>query len=179
MTEAAKSLLASAVNELSVKETTVPEVAVEVTVKAPSVPTPVILLKDPAVRSPFTTPPKVGRPAALPCKTVVVVPGAVEKSPAEELSTTPAALKAELVILVEAEIVVNAPLEAVTEPMAPGAAKVAPFRELALRLATLVVDETVKGAVPVATVDWKVLWLVRPPPSYTAMPLDSPLLVGL
>ena len=42
---------------------------------------------------------------------------------------------------------------AVVVPMAPGAAKVAPPRDEAFRLATLVVDATINGAVPVATVD--------------------------
>lgn len=45
------------------------------------------------------------------------------------------------------------PVEAVVLPMAPGAAKVAPLRLLALRLATLVVEVTTKGAVPIAIVD--------------------------
>jgi hypothetical protein len=48
--------------------------------------------------------------------------------------------------------VVNAPVLAVPDPIAPGAANVAPFRLLAFRLATLVVEATVNGAVPVATV---------------------------
>ena len=38
-------------------------------------------------------------------------------------------------------------------PNGPGAANVAPFKLLAFKLATLVVDATVKGAVPVATVE--------------------------
>jgi len=38
-------------------------------------------------------------------------------------------------------------------PNGPGAAKVAPFKLLAFKLATLVVDATVNGAVPVATVE--------------------------
>jgi hypothetical protein len=49
--------------------------------------------------------------------------------------------------------VVKAPLPGVPEPMDPGEAKVAPFREEALRLATLVVDATTNGAVPVARVE--------------------------
>jgi hypothetical protein len=49
--------------------------------------------------------------------------------------------------------VVNAPDPGVPEPIEPGAAKVAPFKDEALRLATLVVDETTNGAVPVDTVD--------------------------
>jgi hypothetical protein len=48
VTVADRSLLASAVKEVSVKETMVPLVAVEVTVRAASVPTPVILVKLPA-----------------------------------------------------------------------------------------------------------------------------------
>jgi hypothetical protein len=49
--------------------------------------------------------------------------------------------------------VVNAPVDAVVLPMAPGAANVAPLRELALRLGMLVVLATTNGAVPVATVE--------------------------
>jgi hypothetical protein len=49
--------------------------------------------------------------------------------------------------------VVNAPVDAVPPPIAPGAAKVAPLRLEAFRLATLVVLVTVNGAVPIATVD--------------------------
>ena len=49
--------------------------------------------------------------------------------------------------------VVNAPVLAVPLPIAPGEANVAPPNELALRLATFVVDATVNGAVPVAMVD--------------------------
>jgi len=48
---------------------------------------------------------------------------------------------------------VKAPVDAVVFPMAPGAAKVAPFKEEALRLAILVVLLTTSGAVPVATVE--------------------------
>jgi hypothetical protein len=52
--------------------------------------------------------------------------------------------------------VVKAPVLGVPEPIGPGAAKVAPFRELAFKLATLVVEATTKGAVPVARVE--VIW---------------------
>ncbi len=48
---------------------------------------------------------------------------------------------------------VKAPVDAVPLPMAPGAAKVAPFKELAFKFATLVVEATTKGAVPVARVE--------------------------
>jgi len=48
---------------------------------------------------------------------------------------------------------VKTPVDAVLFPMAPGAAKVAPLKEEALRLATLVVLLTTSGAVPVATVE--------------------------
>ena len=47
----------------------------------------------------------------------------------------------------------NAPLLAVVPPIAPGAANVAPFKLAAFKLATLVVDATVNGAVPVAIVE--------------------------
>jgi hypothetical protein len=49
--------------------------------------------------------------------------------------------------------VVKAPVPGVVLPIGPGAAKVAPFRELALRLATLVVEAITNGAVPVARVE--------------------------
>ena len=48
---------------------------------------------------------------------------------------------------------VNVALDAVVEPITPGAANVAPFNEEAFKLATLVVDAITNGAVPVATVD--------------------------
>jgi hypothetical protein len=50
---------------------------------------------------------------------------------------------------------VKTPVLGVAEPIAPGAAKVAPFKLLAFKLATLVVEATVSGAVPVVTVDAK------------------------
>jgi hypothetical protein len=53
----------------------------------------------------------------------------------------------------DAESVVNAPVPAVVEPIAPGEAKVAPFKLEAFRLATFVVEATVKGAVPVVSVE--------------------------
>ena len=58
-----------------------------------------------------------------------------------------------IVALVDTDNVVKAPVEAVLLPMAPGAAKVAPFKEDAFKLATLFVDVTTNGAVPDATVD--------------------------
>ena len=57
-----------------------------------------------------------------------------------------------LVITPLAETVVNAPVLGVPLPMAPGAAKVAPLKEEAFKLATLVVLAMEKGAVPVASV---------------------------
>ena len=52
-------------------------------------------------------------------------------------------------ILVE-DSVVKAPVLGVPLPIAPGAANVLPFRVLEFKLATLVVLDTIKGAVPVA-----------------------------
>jgi hypothetical protein len=49
--------------------------------------------------------------------------------------------------------VVNEPVLGVVEPIGPGEAKVAPLKLDAFRLATLVVLETTKGAVPVETVE--------------------------
>ena len=56
------------------------------------------------------------------------------------------------VVLPEEVSVVKAPVEGVV-PIAPGLAKVAPFKDEAFRFATLVVDATTKGAVPVARVE--------------------------
>ena len=72
-------------------------------------------------------------------------------------------------IVEEAVRVVKAPLPAVVEPMDPGAAKVAPPRELAFKLATFVVLETTKGAVPVATV------LVNCPDTLREVPVAAPI----
>ena len=47
---------------------------------------------------------------------------------------------------------VNPPVLGVV-PIAPGLAKVAPFKELAFKFATLVVEATTRGAVPVAKVE--------------------------
>jgi hypothetical protein len=57
--------------------------------------------------------------------------------------------------------VVKAPVLAVPDPMAPGTAKVAPLRELAFKLGTLVVEVTTSGAVPIATVE--VSWVPETP----------------
>jgi hypothetical protein len=75
-----------------------------------------------------------------------------EISQLEELTATVAVLFPRVVTPVE-DSVVKAPVPGVVLPIGPGAAKVAPFRELALRLATLVVEATTNGAVPVARVE--------------------------
>ena len=62
----------------------------------------------------------------------------------------------------DAETVVNAPVLAEPDPIAPGEAKVAPFNEDAFKFATLVVEETVNGAVPVATFEIKLLAVIEP-----------------
>jgi hypothetical protein len=82
-------------------------------------------------KSPPTTELKVGSPAAFPCRTVVVVPASVPISPPVVLVTTPAVERAESVIEVEAESVVNAPVFGVPDPIVPGAAQVAPRRVVA------------------------------------------------
>src|SRR5688572_24446849 len=51
----------------------------------------------------------------------------------------------------EKKAVVKFPMPGVVPPIVPGAAKVAPPNDDAFRLATTVVDATVKGAVPVVT----------------------------
>ena len=76
-----------------------------------------------------------------------MVPGKVDKAPPAALVTTPALVSPESVTEVKV------PEPAVPDPMFPGEAKVAPFREEALRLATLVVEATTKGAVPVVAVE--------------------------
>jgi len=60
--------------------------------------------------------------------------------------------------VLEANSVVKAPELGVPPPIAPGAANVAPLKELAFRFGTLVVLATEKGAVPVANVE--VIWPV-------------------
>lgn len=53
----------------------------------------------------------------------------------------------------EADIVVNAPVDATVDPMGPGLANVAPLKEDAFKFGIFVVDDTTKGGVPVVTVD--------------------------
>src|SRR6185437_9047107 len=53
----------------------------------------------------------------------------------------------------ELESVVKAPDPGVPEPIAPGDAKVAPFNDEAFKFATLVVELTTSGAVPLDTVE--------------------------
>ena len=68
----------------------------------------------------------------------------------------PKVLVVEPVAMVEAPLevrVVKAPVEAVPEPIGPGAANVAPERDEAFKLATLVVEVMMSGAVPVAIVE--------------------------
>ena len=50
----------------------------------------------------------------------------------------------------EDDILVNAPVLGVVDPIVPGISNVLPFRVLEFKLATLVVLDTIKGAVPVA-----------------------------
>lgn len=85
------------------------------------------------------------------------MPARVLNNPADELRTTPSVVSPASVTEVLAVTVVKVPAAAVPPPIAPGAAKVAPFKEEAFRLATLVVEATTKGAVPVARVE--VNWL--------------------
>ena len=65
--------------------------------------------------------------------------------------------------------VVNTPVDAVLDPIAPGLANVAPLMLLAFKLATLVVDDTVNGAVPVACVLVNVVADNTPAPLKVAM----------
>lgn len=94
-----------------------------------------------------------------------IAPGAAKVAPPSEealrfatlvvLATTKGALPVETVDVIApvAEIVVNAPAAGVPPPIAPGAANVAPPKDEALRFATLVVEATTSGAVPVAMVE--------------------------
>ena len=73
-----------------------------------------------------------------------------------EEAPEPKVLVVEPVAIVEAPLevrVVKAPVPGVPEPIGPGAAKVAPERDEAFRLATLVVEVTTRGAVPVEMVE--------------------------
>lgn len=70
--------------------------------------------------------------------------------------------------------VVNAPVLAVPEPIEPGAANVAPFNDEAFKFATLVVDATVNGAVPVAIVD---VIVVNLPVEAVVAPIVAPSIV--
>jgi succinate-acetate transporter protein len=92
-----------------------------------------------------------------------IAPGDANVAPLNELAFKFATLVVELTIsgavpvatvLVNefAVAVVNVPAAAVVLPIAPGDANVAPFKELAFKLATLVVELIVNGAVPVAIV---------------------------
>ena len=81
---------------------------------------------------------------------------AEDKRPAPEFRTTPGVERAVSVTLE------NVPEPAVPPPIAPGEAKVAPLSKAALRLETSVFDETVKGAVPEATVETNVFAVMLP-----------------
>ena len=87
-------------------------------------------------------------------------------SPAAELVTMPAVVRPESVMEVLPVKVVNVPAAAVPPPMAPGFEKVAPFKEEAFKLGTLVVEATTNGAVPVASVEvsWPLMPMVVMPP---------------
>ena len=64
----------------------------------------------------------------------------------------------------DAVSVVNAPVLAVVEPIAFGFAQPRPTKYVALRLVTVVVLATIRGAVPVATVETKVGAEIPPEP---------------
>jgi hypothetical protein len=66
------------------------------------------------------------------------------------LEAAPAEVK---VPVEEALTVVNCPEDGVVDPIGPGAANVVPFKNAAFRLGTAVVLVTVKGGVPIATVE--------------------------
>lgn len=88
-----------------------------------------------------------------------------------------------IVELPEEVRVVKEPVEGVPEPIAPGLAKVAPFKEEAFKLATLVVEATTNGAVPEARVE--VIWpeaervVVETPVSPEKAPAEERIAVGV
>jgi len=91
---------------------------------------------------------------------VVMVPPLVEDTASVVLlvAIPPDNNKAPVVLLVDTVVVVplitvKEAVDGVVPPMAPGAANVAPDKEDAFKLATLVVDATVKGEVPVDNVE--------------------------
>ena len=110
---------------------------------------------------PVPAPPRADRTKLLssvvaPCR--VRAPGVVvEPMVLMEEAPEPKVLVRELPVpMVEAPLLVRvlkAPVLAVPLPIGPGAAKVAPLSELAFKLATLVVEATTNGAVPVETVE--------------------------
>jgi hypothetical protein len=102
---------------------------------------PVVEIIIPAARSAPEMELKVGSPAALPCRTVVVVPGKVPSNPAAELVTTPAVVRPESVREVVPVTVVNLPVDAVVAPMAVALIPVAVVLKLE--------DVTVRALTPV------------------------------
>src|SRR6267154_3116833 len=83
-------------------------------------------------------------PVELPIATVPV--------PVVAIVTLDAPAVAKFVAPVELSVV-KAPVPGVVEPIGPGAAKVAPLKDEAFKLGTLVVEVTTSGAVPVETVE--------------------------
>ncbi len=66
---------------------------------------------------------------------------------------------------------VNVPADAVPPPIAPGAAKVAPLKDEAFKLATFVVDVTTRGAVPIAIVEINCVPVMVPAPVMFWLPI--------
>jgi hypothetical protein len=80
------------------------------------------------------------------------------------------------VINPDADIVVNAPVDATVDPIGPGLANVAPFKDDAFKFGIFVVEETTKGGVPVVTVD--VSWPVTDKDVPVAAPMFGVVSVG-
>jgi len=98
---------------------------------------------------------------------LVVYPSIVDAPVAVSAVNVPAAV---------AVSVVNVPDAGVALPIAPGAANVAPFKLDAFKLATLVVEATTNGAVPVARVlvNWPdILNVVNPENAVTVEPSET------
>lgn len=88
--------------------------------------------------------------------------GAAEQLATDGLAAVPAAEQFVVDVKVALFSVVKEPAAGVVPPIAPGEANVAPPSDDAFKFATLVVDATVSGAVPVATEDVRVVPDIAP-----------------
>ena len=107
--------------------------------------------------------------------------GAAEQLATDGLVAVPAAEQFVVDVKVVPFSVVKEPAAGVVPPIAPGEANVAPPSDDAFKFATLVVDATVSGAVPVATEDVRVVPDIAPanmpPLKLTVFPAELALIV--